>query len=299
MYGSARRDPRARPLHSRWMMPGPGQVLLETEATLLRPRPGAGFRAEVALGRILAMGSPVDGVGAGDRVLFAGGHAARELRGVTGPGSLVKVPDGVAGLDLLMASLFRRAQRVRRSSTPHVGVRVAVLGLDLLGVLLAQLYQRSGARVFALCAGADELDLGRAAGVPAYVHTDRAQVKQLARGPEGGPVHVAVAAGAGAACVLDCLSVCRPRGQLLLVDPPDTDDADALELLRLVHFRCLRVRTVPRWEPPSRHTAEEAVLRALEDMAGAGLTVPSIPRLRPGERPDGAPAAALVDWARA
>ena len=288
----------------------PGEVLIETEATLLRPGSGSRLRTEAALGRIVATGGAVGGLAVTDRVLFPGGQARREIHAVPGPIqgiSIVKVPDAEPSFDLLAAAALRRALRVRRCSAPPAGSWVVVMGLDLLGNLIAQLYRQGGARVLALSGRQDQVEIACAMGVPAFVHTDRASLKQLVQGPDCGRVHVAVAAGEGGHRLLDGLAVCRPHGQVLLLDPPDTVELDGTEFLRLVHFRCLRVKAVPSWEPPSEVSVEEAaraaelaLREALDLLDDGGLNLPPVECIAPPDLPGPggnlAPMAVMVDW---
>lgn len=147
--------------------PGPGQVLLETEASAVSAGTELAIYTGIhqwladparswpkfpfvpgysAVGRIVALGEGLEGFAEGDRVVWAGQHASRALVTVSG-GQLPlwaigeDVPAPVAACAVL--TRFPLTAPVR--SGQLLGQSVAVLGLGLIGQLALRIYSAAGA----------------------------------------------------------------------------------------------------------------------------------------------------------
>src|SRR5688572_16588236 len=135
--------------------PGPGEVLLAAERTLISPGTERAFFLGLpnaatkfpsypgynSVGRVLAVGEGVEGLVPGDRVAAAAAHAshARVRTDRCAP-----VPDGLdpeAAVYFYMASIA--LQGVRKARV-ELGEAVAVLGLGLIGNLALQLARLQG-----------------------------------------------------------------------------------------------------------------------------------------------------------
>jgi threonine dehydrogenase-like Zn-dependent dehydrogenase len=234
-------------------------VLVQTEATLFRPGANCEPRPDVSVGRVLAPGPDTHGLAPGDRVLFQEGRAppaGQPWQPRPAGGAVTKVPDGVTNEDALVAAVLLRALHVSRYCRPHAVGSVAVLGLDLLGNAVAQLLRQKGSGVWALSRRQEQAEAAAAAGVPVFFYTDRRQLTGFVRQRALDGIRATIAVEPGQECLEDCLEVCRPHGEVLFLDPPDTTHLNSVKFLRAIHFRCLDLRGVPPWPEDSRNRGQ-------------------------------------------
>lgn len=185
--------------------PGPGQVLIESELTLIStgteltaltgefPKPSAWssyvrypfIPGYTCIGRVLKIGSGVLDFKIGDRVAATTPHAKHALARAE---DLVKVPDGVklehACLHTIAAGVMNSVRLARVS----LGEAVVVVGLGLLGQM-AVLFSRlsGGFPVIAVDVADKRLELARLSGATSSVkYTDyeslEGEVKRLTGG---------------------------------------------------------------------------------------------------------------------
>ncbi len=169
------------------------------------------------VGRVLEVGSSVEGFMIGDRVLSNGAHA--EL--VRVPKNLcVKIPDSVADESAVFGVLGAIGLQGIRLAQPTLGESVVVLGLGLIGLLTVQLLQAQGCRIL----GAD-FDPAKLALAKQY----GAETVDLSQGEDVLARALAFSRGHGVDVVLITAStkssdpvhqaalMCRKRGRIVLV----------------------------------------------------------------------------------
>src|SRR5437660_3674097 len=171
--------------------PGPGQVLVRTEASFVSPgtelavftgthqwlkdpnlpdwkfpfRPGYS-----AAGEVVAVGPGVEGWQSGDRVSYPGNHAAAELLSLTHErGKLWKLPANLPAEKAALACVARYGLGASIRAGLTLGRSAAVLGLGVIGQFALRCLMAAGAnpvigidairmrREAALAAGADHV----------------------------------------------------------------------------------------------------------------------------------------------
>jgi 2-desacetyl-2-hydroxyethyl bacteriochlorophyllide A dehydrogenase len=147
--------------------PGPGPVLVETEARAISPGTELAVYPGIhqwladptrtwpkfpftpgysAVGRIAALGEGVEGFKAGDRIVWPGRHETHALIDVSNPEAAVwpigdTVPPQVAALALIARYPFTALVRAEQV----LGQSVAVMGLGTIGQITLRLFSAAGA----------------------------------------------------------------------------------------------------------------------------------------------------------
>lgn len=158
--------------------PGPGEVLIESEVTLISPGTERAFFLELPnarakfpsypgysqVGRVIAVGEGVFRPVAGERVASGGGHASHVLARAE---RVWSVPEAVEPTEAVYFNLGAIALQGVRKARVELGEAVLALGLGLVGNLALQLARLQGAlpaigldpdpgrREMALACGAD------------------------------------------------------------------------------------------------------------------------------------------------
>jgi 2-desacetyl-2-hydroxyethyl bacteriochlorophyllide A dehydrogenase len=107
---------------------------------LMPHRPGYAL-----VGEVMAIGSAVQGLAPGQRVLMEAGHGTIGVAD-TRTHAVVPVPAALASAHAPLARLAGIAFTALRLAPPQLGDRVVVLGLGLVGLLAGQLFRLAGAR---------------------------------------------------------------------------------------------------------------------------------------------------------
>ncbi|MCO5119203.1 MAG: bi-domain-containing oxidoreductase [Burkholderiaceae bacterium] len=169
------------------------------------------------VGRVVSIGSGVDGFAVGDRVLSNGKHA--EV--VIVPRNLcARVPDAVDDESAAFTVLAAIALQGVRLVGPTLGEAVVVTGLGLIGLITVQLLRANGCRVLGVDMNPARLELARQFG---------AEVVDLSRGEDPLAAATAFSRGRGVDAVLltastvsnepvsQAAKMCRKRGRIVLV----------------------------------------------------------------------------------
>ena len=208
------------------------------------------------VGRIVAKGSSVTGLGEGEVVLHYGGHQAYNRR--TLGDFLVPVPDGI---DLQVAAMTRLATVAFTSirvSCIEAGDFVAVAGLGPVGNLAAQLARIQGGRVIGVDVSAGRIELARKCGIEQTVDASREDPAERIRELTGGEgVETVIdATGSPRAIVAEMHWVAK-RGELILLGSPRGEvQGDLTELLSGVHLwprGCVTLKGAHEWRYPVMH----------------------------------------------
>jgi predicted dehydrogenase len=155
----------------------------------------------------------------GDRVAYGGEGTGHGETVLAGRNLVVKVPDAVPFEHACFTTLGSIAMNSVRIAQIGVGETVAVIGLGLVGQLVAQLAQAQGGVVVAIDVKPERVELARAAGADyALVGGARApaEVSALTNG-RGADVVIVAAASKTPAPVQQAIKLCRDRGRLVIV----------------------------------------------------------------------------------
>lgn len=211
-----------------------GAIGFRRTADLIRAREAASLPLGYsAAGVIVEVGAGIRRFKVGDRVACAGAGYANHAAVNFVPENLVApVPPGLAMSAAAFGTLASIALHGVRRLAPTLGEHVVVVGLGLVGQLVAQLLRITGCRVLGIDLVQARIDLARALGLGAGVQPSaedpREVVAEWTAGTGADGVLVC-AAGADVSLLNRSLDLCRPKGRLVLVgDVPIRISRDAL-----------------------------------------------------------------------
>jgi threonine dehydrogenase-like Zn-dependent dehydrogenase len=211
-----------------------GFTLAQPPFPLIPHRPGYAL-----VGEVTGLGSAVQGLAVGQRVLMEARHGTFALAD-TRTHAVVPVPDAVSSTQAPLARMAGIAFTALRLVPPALGERVVVLGLGLVGLLAGQLYRLAGARpVVGVDRLVPRLRLAEKLGIlPVDVSREQVQVA-LGRvlGERG--ADVVVEATGNPALVAPALEAARRGGAVVLLG--STRGTVALDVYSLVHRKALRL----------------------------------------------------------
>ena len=154
----------------------------------------------------------------GDRVAYGGEGTGHAETIVTGRNLVAKIPENVPFEHACFATLGSIALNGIRISGIGLGDRVAVIGLGLVGQLVAQLARLQGAVVIATDLRSDRVELAKSLGVQIPL-SGASLVEQVAAATDGKGadcVIIAAAAKSSVPCKL-ALDICRDRGKIVVI----------------------------------------------------------------------------------
>ncbi|HYY97738.1 MAG TPA: Gfo/Idh/MocA family oxidoreductase [Pyrinomonadaceae bacterium] len=155
----------------------------------------------------------------GDRVTYGGEGTGHGETIMTGRNLVAHVPEGVAYEHACFATLGSIALNAVRIAQIGLGDVVAVIGLGLVGQLVAQLVRLQGGVAVGIDLKQERVELAREAGADAAVLGGAGaleSVGSLTNGRGADCVIVAAAAKSAAPC-RQALELCRDRGRIVVV----------------------------------------------------------------------------------
>lgn len=174
-----------------------------------------------AAGRVIEVGSEVDGFRPGDRVACSGAGIANHAEVIDVPVNLaVRVPDKLS-MDLAATTTLGAIalQGVRRVA-PTLGETIVVVGLGILGQITAQLLHANGCRVIGVDLSSRRIALakenGMDHGVDPGCEDHVAAILRLTDGV-GADAVVVTAATPEHGVIRDAMLACRKKGRVVLV----------------------------------------------------------------------------------
>lgn len=168
-------------------------------------------------GIALEAGGDVDGIRPGDVVAYAGEGHAETIRAAKN--LCVPVPDGVSARQASFVALGSIALQAVRRAEVQVGDRVAVIGLGLVGQLVAQILRAAGARVIGVDVVPQRVELARSLGMEAGLIAGGDVPRDVMRWTEGNGVdRVLLCASTSSNEVVEqAVAMSRDRGRVVVV----------------------------------------------------------------------------------
>jgi predicted dehydrogenase/threonine dehydrogenase-like Zn-dependent dehydrogenase len=131
------------------------------------------------VGRVISVGSNVEGTSVGDRVACAGAGHANHAAVVAIPGNLfVHVPDNVADEDAAYVTLGAIAMHGLRQANQQFGANVMIVGLGLVGQITLQLCKAAGFKVIGLDTDEAKLEMARKHGANIVAKPDSPDLEE-------------------------------------------------------------------------------------------------------------------------
>ena len=207
-----------------------GHVVVRTEYSAISPGTEMGFvrrRPEKpvvlgysAVGIVEAVGDGVTDRFVGQRVACYGAPYARHAERLSMPANLTAVvPDGVDPKEAAFAGLGAIAIHALRTASLSFGESAAVVGLGILGNLIAQIANAAAYRTVGVDLDERRVEALRRLGVPHAYASSEALEERLsdAAGPHGLDAVLICASGPGEALINRALEWIRDRGKIVIV----------------------------------------------------------------------------------
>jgi 2-desacetyl-2-hydroxyethyl bacteriochlorophyllide A dehydrogenase len=217
--------------------PGPDEVLIETEYTVISPGTELAFLegrentiqrfpqwpGYSGVGRVLAVGPGIEGLSPGERVIMDhcghASHALCSIEGWRGQGITAIGRRAIAAREAAFVPLASMALQGLRKTRPELGESLAIVGLGLLGLFATRLARLSGAfPILALDFDETRRELARGLGADASVAPDDPNLASQVREMTGGAGFDIILEVSGAASALpQALPWLAYRGRISLV----------------------------------------------------------------------------------
>ncbi|MGH8729738.1 MAG: bi-domain-containing oxidoreductase, partial [Burkholderiales bacterium] len=172
-------------------------------------------------GRILEIGTGVEGFQVGDRVACAGAGIANHAEIIDVPVNLaVRIPENLDTGHASTVTLGAIALQGVRRGNPTLGETAVVIGLGILGQLAAQLLKANGCRVIGVDVDSTRIDLALANGADFGADPSRENyVERIYRLTDGFGADMAIVTAATSShqVISEAFQACRKKGRVVLV----------------------------------------------------------------------------------
>lgn len=210
--------------------PPAGHVLIRTEFSAISPGTETTFIRKAsdkqvvlgysAVGIVEKLGEGVEHLSPGQRVACYGAPYVRHAEYLTVPSNLTAlVPDGVRPEDAAFAGLGAIAIHALRVADLRFGESAIVVGLGILGQLIAQIASAAAYRTAGLDIDATRAERLRQHGVPYAFHDQEQMEARLGEitGGHGADSVLLCAGGPGEALINRSFTWIRDRGKIVIV----------------------------------------------------------------------------------
>jgi predicted dehydrogenase/threonine dehydrogenase-like Zn-dependent dehydrogenase len=155
----------------------------------------------------------------GQRVAYGGEGTGHGESIMTGRNLVARVPDPVSTEEAAFATLGSIALHAVRNAELSLGDSVAVIGLGLVGQLVAQLARAQGARVIAMDLDASRVELARTLGASVALQGGDSASSAILAATDGRGVDCTIIAAAAKSTgpALQALAITRERGRIVVV----------------------------------------------------------------------------------
>jgi len=172
-------------------------------------------------GTVVDVGDQVSEFVKGDRVACAGAQCAHHAEVVCIPKNLaVKVPSNVGMAEASTVTLGAIALQAVRRCRPTLGETVVVLGLGILGQILAQLLKANGVTVIAVDLDGRRIELAKKCGADFAILPTESDPKSIVDGlteGHGADAVIIAAATTSDEVVSNAFNLCRKKARVVLL----------------------------------------------------------------------------------
>lgn len=153
----------------------------------------------------------------GQRVAYGGEGTGHGETIITGRNLVARVPDAVPIEQATFATLGSIAMNCVRTANIGIGDNVAVIGLGLVGQLVAQLVRLQGGVALGIDLQSDRVDLAKRLGAEHGISSPAKEAVMSATGGRGADCVIIAAASKSSAPCDTALDICRDRGRIVIV----------------------------------------------------------------------------------
>ena len=153
----------------------------------------------------------------GDLVAFGGEGSGHGETIAAGRNLVVRVPEGVSLDQACFATLGSIALNAVRIANIGLGETVAIIGLGIVGQLVAQLARLQGGTVAAIDLKPERIDLAKELGADYGLSAQTAEEIRSITSGRGADCVIVAAASKSPAPALQALDICADRGRLVIV----------------------------------------------------------------------------------
>ncbi|GIP29788.1 hypothetical protein J23TS9_49180 [Paenibacillus sp. J23TS9] len=209
-------EPEVKPQHVKVRIDY-SSVSIGTELLMIRTNPEA-FLGYSATGIVLEVGEGVTHVKPGQRVACYGTPAHREI--MISPKHLTAlVPDGVSAEEAAFSGIGAICIHALRQANLQFGETVVIIGVGILGQIIARIAHASNYRVIAMEPLKERRDILAAAGITQVCSNDEEMKQALAQttGGKGADSVLVCASTRGESLIDNAMHWLRDRGSVVIV----------------------------------------------------------------------------------
>ncbi|MBV1871155.1 MAG: bi-domain-containing oxidoreductase [Gammaproteobacteria bacterium] len=174
-----------------------------------------------AAGVIVGVGEGVEGFSIGQHVACAGAQCAYHAEYINVPKNLVvQVPDGLSLDKASTVTLGAIALQSVRRASPTLGETFVVIGMGLIGQLVAKLLTANGCRAIGADLSDERLEIARIGGIESVVNSSKNledAVESLTKGVGADGVIVTASAPSNSEIISAAFSMSRKKGRVVVV----------------------------------------------------------------------------------